>query len=91
MGVLLHSGPYLPFLLTSQACCEIIPKETNRQEADDFQDLGPKHPIPGHRQGNQGTLQVGKRFLSGLQSAPGWSWYDFHTGSCYRIVNNYES
>lgn len=72
MGVLLQAGPYLPFLLTSQAHCEIIPKEANRQEADDFQNLGAKHPVPGHRPGNQGTLQVRKRFPSGLWRALGW-------------------
>lgn len=78
--------PHLLFLMPSQACCENLPKEANCQEAEDFQDLGPKHPIPGHRQGNQGALQVGKCFLLGLWSAPGWSWCGFHAGSCCWIV-----
>lgn len=61
--MLLHSGSHLPSLLTSQACREILPKEANGQEAEDFQDLSPKHPVPGHCQGDQGALQVGTRFV----------------------------
>lgn len=64
--MLLHSGSHLPFLLPLQACCEILPKEANGEEAEDFQDLSPKHPLPGYRQGNQGALQVGTRFVGRL-------------------------
>lgn len=85
--MLLCGAPYLPCLFTWQACCEVLPKEADGQEAEDFQNPGPKHPIPGHRQGDQGALQVGKHSLSGLGNALLRSQQGFNAGSCCWIVS----